>query len=272
MQKVVLQVNNEGDFMNTLRKLKKTWISSAHQGFVYGKMASNTLAAYRLAAQKGADMIETDARMTKDGILIANHDPEVRGYDEQGMPVCYTISETAYSAIRSVHLTKEKGTQDFVPTLEEVLHLAYFTGMCINIDLKDGIRYAAKIAQLVVNTGMRGRTVYATNGAGAAAIHLILSVDPEAKFIDTKANYTKEALASVVDYPSKCYVYTGDFSDENIAEIRESGCMLAAISLNRENAQAAFRHHPDMAEYPHTSDFEEIDHEILTSFLGNSLV
>lgn len=108
MQKVVLQVNNEGDFMNTLRKLKKTWISSAHQGYVHGKMASNTLAAYRLAAQKGVDMIETDARMTKDGILIANHDPEVRGYDEQGMPVCYTISETAYSAIRSVHLTKEK--------------------------------------------------------------------------------------------------------------------------------------------------------------------
>lgn len=247
-------------------KLTKTWISSAHQGFVQGEMASNTLAAYRLAAQKGADMIETDARMTKDGVLIANHDPEVRGYDEQDMPVCYTISETAYSVIRKVHLTKAKGPQDFVPTLEEVLHLAYFTGMCINIDLKEGIRNAAKIAQLAVSTGMRGRTVYATNGAGAEAIHMILSMDPEARFIDTKANYTREALASVADYPSKCYVYTGDFSDENIAEIRESGCMLAAISLNRENAKAAFRHHPDMAEYPHTSDFEEIDREIVNAF------
>ena len=39
--------------------------------------------------------------------------------------------------------------------------------------------------------------------------------------------------------------------------------MLAAISLNTENAPAAFRHHPDMAEYPHTSDFEQIDRAIL---------
>lgn len=249
-----------------MNKLKKTWISSAHQGFVQGDMASNTLAAYRLAAQKGADMIETDARTTKDGVLIANHDPEVRGYDEEGNAVCYTISDTEYSVLRKVHLTRAKGTQDYVPTLAEVLHLTYFTGMCINIDLKEGISHAAEIAQLVVNTGMRGRTVYATNGAGAEAIHLILSIDPEARFIDTKANYRKEALCSVADYPSKCYVYTGDFSDENISEIRESGCMLAAISLNRENAVAAFRHHPDMAEYPHTSDFEEIDREILDDF------
>ena len=34
-------------------------------------MASNTLAAFALAARKGADMIETDARMTRDGVLIA---------------------------------------------------------------------------------------------------------------------------------------------------------------------------------------------------------
>ena len=39
--------------------------------------------------------------------------------------------------------------------------------------------------------------------------------------------------------------------------------MLAAISLNEDNAKDAFRHHPDMAEYPHTSDFEKIEKELL---------
>ena len=38
--------------------------------------------------------------------------------------------------------------------------------------------------------------------------------------------------------------------------------MLAAISLNEENAKEAFSHHPDMAEYPHTSDFEIIEIEL----------
>ena len=50
---------------------------------------------------------------------------------------------------------------------------------------------------------MRGRTVYATNGSGKAAIDLILSIDPDAKFIDTKDNFTKEKLSGVKDYPSK---------------------------------------------------------------------
>ena len=43
--------------------------------------------------------------------------------------------------------------------------------MCINIDLKEGIKHAEQIANLVVQTGMRGRTVYATNGAGAEAVN-----------------------------------------------------------------------------------------------------
>lgn len=245
-----------------MRKRKKTWITSAHQGFVDENLHSNTLAAYELAAKKGADMIETDARMTKDGVLIVNHDEDVKGYDEFGKEVRYVISETDYSVISKISLFKERVEDNKIPTLKEALHLAYYTGMCINIDLKEGLTNAERIAKLVVSMGMRGRTVYATNGAGAEAINLILSIDPQARFIDTKQNYTKEALKSVEDYQGKCYVYTWDFADENIEEIRESGCMLAVISLNEENAKEAFRHHPDMAEYPHTSDFEKIEVEL----------
>lgn len=249
-----------------MKKIRKTWISSAHQGFVEKDIHSNTLAAYMFAAQKGADMIETDARMTKDGILIANHDDIVRGFDSNGNEISYVITETNYSDIRKVNLLKERPDDNFVPTLEETLHLAYFSGMCVNIDLKDGILHAEKVAKLVVATGMRGRVVYATNASGAEAINKILEIDPDAKFIDTKKNYTKEALQSVKDYQKKCFVYTDDFSDENIKEIRQSGCMLATISLNKDNAMAAFKHHPDMAEYPHTSDFEKIDAQIIKEY------
>lgn len=234
-----------------------------------GKLHSNTLAAYLLAAKKGADMIETDARTTRDGVLIVNHDETVKGYDIQGNFREYRISETDFAELAKITLLPDGGPENRLPTLREALHLAYYTGMCINIDLKEGMASAEKIARLVVEMGMRGRTVYATNGAGAPAIRTILKIDPEAKFIDTKYNYTREKLEEIPNYEGKCFVYTGDFSDENIAEIRESGCMLATISLNAENAAAAFRHHPDMAEYPHTSDFEAIDREILetTTFI-----
>ena len=250
-----------------LKRLSKTWITSAHQGYVKDGIHSNTLAAYMLAAKKGADMIETDERTTRDGVMIVNHDPTVKGFDEDGRQVEYIISETDHADIARIRLIKD-APESRVPTLREVLHLAYFTGMCVNIDLKEGMSHAADTARLVTECGMRGRVVYATNGSGADAINAILQTDPEARFIDTKANFTRQKLESVKDHASKCFVYTADFSDENIAEIRESGCMLATISLNAENAASAFRHHPDMAEYPHTSDFEAIDKKILSEWQG----
>ncbi len=249
--------------------MKKTWISSAHQGFVKENMRSNTLSAIYLAAQKGADMIETDVRTTSDGIFVANHDADVVGFDENGNPVKYEISKTHSSVIKKVVLAPDdpNGVQ-YVPTLEEILKLAYFTGISVNIDLKEKMLHAEEIAKTVCKYGMRGRVVYATNGAGAECIRRILRIDPEARFIDKPINFTAESLAEIPDYPSKCYAYTADFSDENIAKIRESGCMLAAISLNESNAADAFRHYPDMAEYPHTSDFEAIDKQIMLDFIN----
>ena len=69
---------------------------------------SNTLAAYELAAKKGAYMIETDARMTKDGVLIVNHDEDVKGYDEFGNEVKFMISETDYSVIGRLYQHMQK--------------------------------------------------------------------------------------------------------------------------------------------------------------------
>ncbi len=244
--------------------MKKTWISSAHQGFVKEKMHSNTLSAIKLAAEKGADMIETDVRTTVDGVFIANHDAKVVGFDKDGNKVEYEINKTHSDIIKKVILAPEdpNGIQ-YVPTLEEILNLAYFAGIRVNIDLKEGALHAVDVAKTVCKCGMRGRVVYATNGSGAECIKEILKIDPQANFIDTPTNFTKENLKEIPDYPSKCFAYTGDFSDENIAKIRESGCKLAAISLNGNNAKAAFKHHPDMAEYPHYSDFEAIDKKIL---------
>ena len=59
---------------------KKNWITSAHRGFVEGGLKENSLAAYYNAFLHGAEMIETDARLSSDGVLIVNHDDIVRGF------------------------------------------------------------------------------------------------------------------------------------------------------------------------------------------------
>lgn len=40
-------------------------------------MPEHTLAAYRRAVEDGADFIETDLVMTRDGVLVARHENEI---------------------------------------------------------------------------------------------------------------------------------------------------------------------------------------------------
>ena len=89
-------------------KRNKFWLSSAHRGFVEGAMVQNTLAAYYNAFLRGADMIETDARLTSDGVLIVNHDPTVTAMNEKGERVTYTVAETPASVICSLILSDDE--------------------------------------------------------------------------------------------------------------------------------------------------------------------
>ena len=49
-----------------------------HRG-ASGYRPEHTLASYRLAAEMGADYIEPDLVSTKDGVLVARHEPEIGG-------------------------------------------------------------------------------------------------------------------------------------------------------------------------------------------------
>ena len=50
----------------------------AHRG-ASGYRPEHTLAAYELAAAMGADYIEPDLVMTRDGVLVDRHEPEISG-------------------------------------------------------------------------------------------------------------------------------------------------------------------------------------------------
>ena len=246
---------------NTNNKHKKAWLTSAHRGFVDAILHENTLGAFYNAYLNGADMIEMDARLTKDGVLISNHDATAIGKDPAtGKTVTYTVAETNADILCSLVLSQDDkwGIQK-IPTLEQVLNLAYNTGMIVNIDIKNGLAGAELVAQTVLKCGMRGKVIYALNGSGIQAINKIIALDPDAKFIDKPENFTKEKLSTLEDYEKRCYAYTSDFSQTNIDSIRQTGCMLATISLNKTNFSQAIIHHPEMCEFPHTSNFKDIE-------------
>ncbi len=240
-------------------KRQKSWLTSAHRGFVDSTLRENSLAAYYNAYLSGADMIETDARLTSDGVLIVNHDDTVKGFNDKGEPVTYVVAEASAETICSVILSRdEKWGVQRVPTLEQVLNLAYHTGLLVNIDLKNGYKIAEAVAKLVLKCGLQGKVVYALNGSGISGINAILAIDPDARFIDRGVDFAK----NVKDYAERgkrCFCYTSDTSKENIDAIRNYGCLLALISLDENNFKAAIECHPDMCEFLHTSDFKAIE-------------
>ncbi len=244
---------------------KKNWISSAHRGFVDGSLKENSLAAYYNAYLNGAEMIETDARLSSDGVLIVNHDDTVRGFNDNGEAVTYVVAETPSEILCSVILSSdEKWGVQRIPTLEQVLNLAYHTGLLVNIDLKNGLKIAEAVAKTVLKCGMIGKAVYALNGSGMDGINAIMAIDPDARFIDRGAGFA-ETVKDFSERGKRCFCYTWDWCKADIEAIRNYGCLLALISLDENNFEASIKYHPDMCEYLHTSDFKAIEEAYLNS-------
>ena len=67
----------------------------AHRG-ASGHVAEHTLGAYRLAIDEGADALECDVRLTRDGVLVCVHDRRVdRTSDGRGSVSTYTLRRLA---------------------------------------------------------------------------------------------------------------------------------------------------------------------------------
>lgn len=55
----------------------------AHRG-ASGERPEHTLASYRLAIEQGADFIEPDLVVTRDGVLVCRHENEISGTTDVG--------------------------------------------------------------------------------------------------------------------------------------------------------------------------------------------
>jgi glycerophosphoryl diester phosphodiesterase len=84
----------------------------AHRGHS-ARHVENTLEAYRAAVAAGADLVETDARMTADGVVIASHDPDLTRLAGNPAAIATTTSETLTAIMRANNIR--------LPTLAEAL-------------------------------------------------------------------------------------------------------------------------------------------------------
>ncbi|MFR2837377.1 MAG: glycerophosphodiester phosphodiesterase family protein, partial [[Clostridium] nexile] len=135
----------------------------AHRG-ASGYAPENTLEAFALAMDIGADGIELDVQMTKDGEVVVIHDETInRVSDGKGRVKDYTLVQLREFSFDN-HM--EGYGHVSIPTLKEVLELVRPSKMDVNIELKTGIYWyptlEEKVMEIVKNCGMEERVIYSS--------------------------------------------------------------------------------------------------------------
>ena len=152
----------------------------AHRG-ASAYAPENTLAAFRLAEEQGADGIELDVQLTKDGQVVVIHDENIdRTGTGTGAVRDYTLEELRKLSFHN-HMEAYEGEK--IPTLEEVLTFVKQGRMEVNIELKTGVYWYPEIEkktiEIVKKAGMEERVIYSS--FNHYSVQKILSMDTKAE-------------------------------------------------------------------------------------------
>lgn len=110
----------------------------------------NTLGAFALALDEGADGLELDVRLCASGELVVTHDPTFQR--RAGDP--RAVGAMSLADIRSLDV----GGGQRVPLLDEVLELARARGAAVNVEIKTNGPRGSEVAAAVAERLRRGAT------------------------------------------------------------------------------------------------------------------
>lgn len=138
----------------------KVW---AHRG-ASDYAPENTLEAFALAVKQGADGVELDVQMTKDGKLVVAHDETIdRVSNGSGRIIDYTLAQLREFTFNKIHPEYPSAR---IPTLKEVYELLQPTGLTVNVELKTGIvlynGLEEKVLKLAKKMDMESRVIYSS--------------------------------------------------------------------------------------------------------------
>lgn len=229
----------------------------AHRG-ASGYAPENTLEAFALAMKQGADGIELDVQLTRDGEVVVIHDETIdRVSTGKGAVRDFTLAELRKFSFHN-HMEEYKGVK--IPTLKEVLELVKPGNMEVNIELKTGIYWypglEEKTAEIVRETGMEKRVIYSS--FNHYSIQKILECQGDAQtaylYSDVIINVDKYAKETGVCglHPAVYHLKMADF----LKEYQESGLKVRVWTVNQEadmkrfietGLEAVITNYPDKA-------------------------
>ena len=203
---------------------QKKCLIAAHRGSWGGNITQNTVGAYKVALQMGADIVETDVNATTDGVLYSFHD----GNEQRVFGVEKSIRQMDSKEVESYHPinTCNELTAARINRLTEVLDFLSH-GELLNIDRAWNIipqllevldRYPNAKYQVVIKAPLKAKAAYE-----------YLNAHP-VKYMFMPICYSFEDVEAALSYPDLnvvgCEIIAFDeqmelFSDESIQRIHD---------------------------------------------------
>ncbi|MDP4104514.1 MAG: glycerophosphodiester phosphodiesterase [Bacillota bacterium] len=133
----------------------------AHRGYA-AAFSENTMMAFKEAEKAGADGIELDVQLTKDGEIVVIHDEKLnRTTNGNGF-----VKDFPYKEIRKLNANKSGGGIEPIPSLKEVLEWLQSNRLICNIELKNGFfpyeGMEEKVIKLVRDYGLEDRIIFSS--------------------------------------------------------------------------------------------------------------
>jgi glycerophosphoryl diester phosphodiesterase len=148
----------------------------------------NTLAAFALAIEAGADGIELDVRLSRDGVPVVIHDATLRrtGLREEAVARMTAkqlgeVDAGSWFNRRHPRRAREEFARECVPTLDQVFRLLRDRDAQLYVEIKAGadegfVDLTQAVAQLIKEHKLHSRTVVVS--FGLASIAQIKQIDP----------------------------------------------------------------------------------------------
>ncbi|USQ83772.1 glycerophosphodiester phosphodiesterase [Streptomyces phaeoluteigriseus] len=148
----------------------QTVTAVAHRGDPY-RVRENTLDSLRSALDQGADAVEIDVRLTRDGVPVLLHDETLKRLWERDRP----LMSLSAAEVRGL-------TEGGVPTLAEALAATEGSRVMLDLPGTREVRTARRVVDAVREAGAADRVYYC---ADANAMLAVRAADPSAEIAMT---------------------------------------------------------------------------------------
>ncbi|MGK9266180.1 glycerophosphodiester phosphodiesterase [Bacillus inaquosorum] len=208
----------------------------AHRG-ASGQFPENTMLAFEKGIEAGADGIELDVQLTKDGRIVVIHDERLdRTTSLKGF-----VKDTAYDVIKTANAAANHNqtySDIKVPLLEDVLSWAEKKNFLINIELKNSvIRYEGmeeKVLEAVKRFNIEERIILSTFNHESLALCARLAPYIERAVLTSDVLY--QADRYITSIPASGYhpkLNSPATADKVLKKMRNSSIKVRPYTVNR---------------------------------------